>query len=121
MEAQAEKISTSSTIECVIFYVDPKSVGPINFLGKERIRFPLTNEHSSLIVFRKKFEEFAGLKAEAETCGLGSCIELKFCRLQKGKDGSKAFAINTQEQWDEERPFLSESSGNTSTLQGKNL
>ena len=52
---------------------------------------------------------------------LGSYIELKFCRLQKGKDGSKAFAINTQEQWDEERPFLSESSGNTSTLQGKNL
>ena len=73
MEAQAEKISM---IECVIFYVDPKSVGPMNFLGKERIRFPLTNEHSSLIVFRKKFEEFAGLKAEAETRGLGSCIEL---------------------------------------------
>ena len=58
------------------------------------------------------------MKAEAEKRGLGSCVELKFCRLEKGKDGSKAFAINTQEQWDEERPLLS---GNTSSLQGRNL
>ena len=50
-------------IECVIFYVDPKSVGSLNFLGKERVRFPITNEHSSLVVFSKKFAEFAGLKA----------------------------------------------------------
>ena len=57
------------------------------------------------------------MKAEAEKRGLGSCVELKFCRLEKGKDGSKAFAINTQEQWDEERPLLS---GNTSSLQGRN-
>ena len=58
------------------------------------------------------------VQVEAEKRGLGSCIELKCCRLEKGKDGSKAFVINTQEQWDEERPLLS---GNTSTLQGKNL
>ena len=37
MPAQAEKINT---IECVIFYVDPKSV----------TRFPVTNEHSSLVL-----------------------------------------------------------------------
>jgi hypothetical protein len=111
---QTEKICT---IESVIFYVDPKSVGPLNFLGKERIRFPLTNEHSLLTVFRKELAEFAGLKAEAEKRGLGSCIELKLCRLEKGKDGSKAFAINTQEQWDEERPLLLNTG--RSTLQGK--
>ena len=105
-------------VECILFYVDPKSVGSLNFLGKERVRFPITDEHSSLAVFTKKFAEFAGLKAEAEKRGLGSCVELKFCRLEKGKDGSKAFAINTQEQWDEERPLLS---GNTSSLQGRNL
>lgn len=105
-------------VECVIFYVDPKSVGSFNFLGKERVRFPITDEHSSLAVFTKKFAEFAGIKAEAEKRGLGSCVELKFCRLEKGKDGSKAFAINTQEQWDEERPLLS---GNISSLQGRNL
>ena len=67
-------------------------------------------------MFTRKFAEFAGLKAEAEKRGLGYCVELKFCRLEKGKDGSKA--INTQEQWDEERPLLS---GNTSSLQGRNL
>ena len=40
-------------IECVIFYVDPKSMGSLNFFGKER----------SLVVLSKKFAEFAGLKA----------------------------------------------------------
>ena len=64
-------------IEAVIFYVDPKSVGPLNFLGKERIPFPATNEHFLLTVFKKKFAEFAGLKAEAEKRDLGSGI----CRL----------------------------------------
>ena len=93
-----EGTSTYSTmrVECIVFYVDPKSVGSLNFLGKERVRFPITDEHSSLAAFTKKFAEFAGLKAEAEKRGLGSCVALKFCRLEKGKDGKKAFAINTQ-------------------------
>ena len=78
-------------IECVIFYVDPKYVGSLKFLGKERVRFPITNEHSSLVVFSKKIAQFAGLKAEAEKRGLGSSIELKFCRLENGRDGSTAF------------------------------
>ena len=55
------------SIECVIFYVDPNSVGSLSFLGRERIRFSLTIEHSSLIVFRKKLKEFVGLKAEARS------------------------------------------------------
>ena len=106
------QVSTSSTmrsmrVECIIFYVDPKSVGSLNLLEKERVRFPITDEHSSLAVFTKKFAEFAGIKAVAEKRGLRSCVELKLCRLEKGKDGSKAFAINTQEQWDEERPLHS--------------
>ena len=117
-----EGTSTYSTIgvKCIVFYVDPKSVGSLNFLGKGRVRFPIiiTDEHSSLAAFTKKFAEFAVLKAEAKKRGLGSCVELKFCHLEKGKDGSKAFAINTQEQWDEERPLLS---GNTSSLLGRNL
>ena len=98
MAAQSEIETSTVRIECVIFYVDPKSVGSLNFLGKERVRFLITNEHSSLPVFSKKFMEFAGLKAEAEKRGLGSSIELKFCQLEKGRDGSKAFAINTQQQ-----------------------
>ena len=80
-------------VECIVFYVDPKSVGSLNFLEKERVRFPITDEHSSLAVFTKTFAEFAGLKAEPEKRGLGSCVELKFCRLEKGKDGSKAFVL----------------------------
>ena len=86
MAAQTAKVCT---IESVVFYVDQKSFGPLNFLGKERIRFPVTNEHSSLTVFKRKFAEFAGLKAEAKKRGLGSCIALTFCRLEEGKDGNK--------------------------------
>ena len=57
-------------------------MGSLNFLGKERVRFPITDEHSSLAVSTKKFVEFSGLKVEAEKRGLGSCVELKFCRLE---------------------------------------
>ena len=65
--------STASTmrVECLIYYVDPKPVGSLNFLGKERVCFPITDEHSSLALFTKRFTEFAGLKAEAEKRGLG--------------------------------------------------
>ena len=36
MAAQTE-IEKICMIKAVIFYVDPKSIGPLNFLGKERI------------------------------------------------------------------------------------
>ena len=36
-------------------FMDPKSVGSLNFLGKER--FPIASKHSSLAVFTTKFEE----------------------------------------------------------------
>ena len=32
----------------------------MTFLGKDRIRFPLTSEHPSLALFRKRLEEFVG-------------------------------------------------------------
>ena len=36
-------------LEGVIYYVDPKSVGSMGFLGgKERIRIPINSKHSSL-------------------------------------------------------------------------
>jgi len=44
----AEQTETSMMrAECVIFYVDPKSVGSHNFPEKEQGHFPITNEHSS--------------------------------------------------------------------------
>ena len=55
------------SIECVIFYVDPNSVGSLSFFGRESIRFSLTIEHSLLIMFRKKLKEYVGLKAEARS------------------------------------------------------
>ena len=49
----------------------------------------------------------ASLREEAEKRGLGSGIDIKLCRLEKGPDGNKAYAINTQAQWNEERPMFS--------------
>ena len=57
LAAQTE-IEKICMIEAVIFYVDPKSVGPLNFLAKEIIRFPVTNEHFLLTVSKKKFAEY---------------------------------------------------------------
>ena len=51
--AENIQVEKSCMIKLVIFYVNPKSVGPLSFLGKERIRFPLTNKHTSFKVFRK--------------------------------------------------------------------
>ena len=102
-------------IESVVYYVDPKSPGSLGFLGgKERVRLPLHEEHCSLEALKKHIVAHAGLKAEAEKCGLGSSIELKLCRLAKTAEGSKAFSINTQAQWEVERRLF----GNSSVLQG---
>ena len=102
-----------------MFYVDPKSVGCMGFLGgKERIRIPINSTHSSVKALKRHIIEYAGLKAESEKRGLGSSIELKLCRLEKSAEGSKAYAINTQAQWHEERHlFLSATS--TAVFQGE--
>jgi len=51
--------------------------------------------------------EHAGLREEAEKRGLGSSIDIKLCRSEKGPDGNKAYAINTQAQWNEQIPMFS--------------
>ena len=85
-------------IESAVYYVAPKSPGSLGFLGgKERVRFPLHEEHCSLEALKKHIVAHAGLKTEAEKRGLGSLIELKLCRLAKTAEGSKAFSINTHE------------------------
>ena len=108
-------------LEGVLFYVDPKSVECLGFLrigGKERIRIPINSTHSFLEALKRHIIEYAGLKAESERRGLRSSIELKLCRLEKSAEGSKAYAINIQAQWHEERHlFLSSTS--TAVLQGE--
>ena len=61
------------TVECIIFYVDPNSVGSLN-------------------LWQCLLRGICRIKGT----GLRFCVELKFCSLEKGKDGSKAFAINTR-------------------------
>ena len=78
------------------------------FVGsKERVRIPLSGKHCSLQAFVKLVVEHAGLRAEAQKRSLGSSIDIKLCRLEKGPDGNKAYAINTQAQWYEERSMFS--------------
>ena len=101
-------------IESVIYYVDPKSPGSLRFLGsKERVRLPLHEEHCSREALKKHTVAHAGLKTEAKRRG-SLIIELKLCRLAKTAEGSKAFSINTQAQWEVDRPLFR----NSTVLQG---
>lgn len=78
------------------------------FVGsKERVRIPLSGKDCSLQAFVRHVVEHAGLRQEAQKRGLGSSNDIKLCRLEKGLDGNKAYAINTQAQWEEERPVFS--------------
>ena len=93
-----------------MYYVDPTtSSHSVNeFVGrKERVRISLSGKHCSLQEFETQVIEHAGLREEAEKRDLGSSIDVKLCRLEKGPDGNKAYAINTQAQWNEERPRFS--------------
>ena len=100
--------STSADIEGSVFQVlegPTTSSNAMNaFVGsKERVRIPLLGKHCSLQAFVKLVVEHAGLREEAQKRGLVSSIDIKLCRLEKGPDGNKAYAINTQAQRDEER------------------
>ena len=44
----------------------------------------------------KHVVEHVRLRKEAQKRGLGSRIDIKLCRLEKGPDGNKAYAINIQ-------------------------
>ena len=108
-----------STMESVVYFVDPKSPGSLGFLeAKERIRIPIKTEHKLLDAFKRHVSEHAGLNAEAEERGLRSSIHLRLCRLVKTAEGGKAYAINAQAQWDVEGPLFFDSSA-SSVLQGR--
>ena len=80
------------------------------FVGsKESVRIPLAGKHCSLQAFVKHVVEYVrlGLRKEAQKRGLGSRIDVKLCRLEKGPDGNKAYTINIQAQCDEERSMFS--------------
>ena len=89
-------------LEGLIYYVDPKFVGSMGFLGgKEGSRIPINSKHSSLEALKCHIIEFTGLKAESEKHGLGSSIEIKLCQLEKSAEGSKVYAINNDDNQDE--------------------
>ena len=51
-------------LEGVIYYVDPKSVGSMSFLGvKERIQIPINSKHSSHEALKRHIIEYTGLKS----------------------------------------------------------
>ena len=95
-------------VDGVVHYVDPTtSSNAMNaFVDSKEcvcVRIPLSGKHCSLQAFVKHMVEHAGLREEAQKRGLGSRIDIKLCRLEKGPDDDKAYAINAQEQWDDER------------------
>ena len=59
MEVEGDK--QISVLEGAVYYVDPKSAGSLGFLGgKERVRIPLTEEHSSLEALKKTYTRPCG-------------------------------------------------------------
>ena len=94
-------------LEGVVYFVDPKSPGSFSFLGGK--------DQNSLDAFKRHIVEHAGLKTEAEKRGIGSSIDLKLSRVVKSAEGSKALSINTQAQWNVERPLFVDSA----VLQGE--
>ena len=69
-----------------------------------------------LLASVKHVVELAGLREEAQKRGLESRIDIKLCRLEKGPDGNKAYAINTQAQKDEERSTMFSNRGTCELL-----
>ena len=87
----------SSFGRCCLLYVDPtKSSNVMNafFGSKERVRIPLSGKHCSLQAFVKHVVEHAGLREEAQKRGLGSRIDIKLCRLEKGPDGNALISVH---------------------------
>ena len=116
MAAESDKIL--AVVEAVIFYhADPESTesGSSKFVGsKERVRISIKSSHQILKSFAKYVTSFCGIKEECVKRGLGESFEVRLCRLVKDGTSSKAFSINTQEQWDLEMPILADST--TSSL-----
>ena len=111
-----------AVVQAIIYYhVSPDTSNLGKFAGsKERIRLALKQSHQNLQVFTKFITQFCGVKEECLKRGLGDSFEVKLCRLVKDQEGSKAFSINTQEQWEMEMPPLLDSDTATS-LQGESL
>ena len=75
---------------------------PVGFFGgKGRSWTSKNSKNSSLQALKRHIIEYVGLKAESEKRALGSSIEIKLCRLEKSAEGSKAYAINSDDNEDE--------------------
>ena len=67
-------------MEGVIYYVVPKSVGSMGFLGgKERIRIPINSKHSSPEALKRHITEYTGESQKRDL--IRSSIEIKLRRL----------------------------------------
>ena len=78
-------------LEGVIYYVDPKSVGSMGFLGgKERIRISIIIIIPILplkLLSATSLSTYTDLKSKSEKRGLiRSSIEIKLCRLEKSAE-----------------------------------
>ena len=78
-------------LQGVIYYVDPKSVGSMGFLGgKERMRIPIIIIIPILplkLLSATSLSTYTDFKSESEKRGLiRSSIEIKLCRLEKSAE-----------------------------------
>lgn len=91
-------------VECIIyFYSSTDSSKPP--LGKERQRVEV-DHGQPLKHMIKKIRNTGGLNEAAAKKGLGDVISITVGRIDKGKDGTKVFTINTEESFSLEKTPL---------------
>ncbi|MES9881339.1 MAG: hypothetical protein ABW185_10705 [Sedimenticola sp.] len=111
--------------ECLISYMAPEII-PAQLqsnaqtpMTKERKRIKLTSnvdKPPSFQTFLHELSTQCGLREEAAKHGLGENIDIKVARLQRLREGTKAYMISTEAGWQLERPLLQNAD---SSVQGK--
>lgn len=111
-EKNADEITKQIVPTVITYYNEDKTV-------KERVRtrVPLDEAaHTALPAFKKHVASFAGIREHTVALGMGS-YDIKLFRIVK----SSNYEIQTQGQWDMERPSFVEAdlTSGTSELNGK--
>jgi len=101
-ESETESPANMAKVECVVYYLSDRD-RVASFVGsKERMRLPvveLLKAGDSLPQIINTIIQFGGLAKEAGLRGLGESIHVRLYCLESLNSTTKAFAIQTSDQW----------------------
>ena len=104
-----EPADAATLVECIIYYVQPDTMGA-KFIGsKERKRVPmdLSPSCSQLDHAKKQIKDHTGIDLEAAKRGLGTCVDISISRIEKQPDSdTRVYSISTDAAWKTELPEI---------------